>query len=454
MADLIVRGRKVMTPEGIQALSIVVADGRIMALHALDARSDPAFAHVPVVDAGDCVVLPGLVDTHVHVNEPGRTEWEGFATATRAAAAGGVTTLFDMPLNSIPATTSADALTTKRATARGQCVVDVGLWGGVVAGNAEELEALHQAGVPGFKCFLVPSGVDEFPWVTLEQVRAVAPRLAAWNTVLLVHAELPGPLDQAAATLQGDPRHYATYLASRPESAEIEAIEGILQIVEEFGMPAHIVHLASGRAVELLADARARGLAVTAETCPHYLYFASEDVPHGATAYKCAPPIREAVHRDLLWEGLETGVLDMVVTDHSPCVPNLKVGDDFLESWGGITSLQLGLAITWTRGRQRGIPLERLVAWMAEAPARLGGVADRKGRIAVGHDADFAFFDPDATFRVHDLALHHRHPQTPYRDETLTGQVRRTYLRGELVYDGTEFLGEPRGRLMGDPNDD
>jgi len=402
-----------------------------------------------VFDADDNVVMPGLIDTHVHVNEPGRNEWEGFTSATRAAAAGGVTTLFDMPLNSIPATTSLAALDAKRDTARGRISVNVGCIGGVVPGNAGDLAALHAAGVTLFKCFLVPSGVDEFPNVTEADLREALPILAALDATLLVHAELP---EHIVAMPSGDPRHYATYLASRPESAETEAVALVIRLAEEFGARVHVVHVSSARTLPLIAAARARGVRITCETCPHYLFFSAEEIADGATELKCAPPIRSAATRDALWKGLIDGGISFVVSDHSPCPPAMKDQQlgDFFQAWGGIASLQLGLPAVWHGAKQRGASIEQLAEWMSVAPARLAGLSHSKGRLAVGFDADIVVWNPETPVAVDDVTLYHRHSLTPYRGHALTGLVRATYVNGVQVYlDGHVATATP-GSLLND----
>src|SRR5262249_50450298 len=378
------RSRRMVTPEGVRAAVVEVRDGSIAAVHA----HEHTIAGADVHDVGDAVLMPGLVDTHVHVNEPGRTEWEGFESATRAAAAGGVTTLVDMPLNSVPATVDVAALEAKRAAAAGRCAVDVGLLGGVIPGNAGSLQPLHEAGLLGFKPFLVPSGVDEFPASTAADLDQSLARLAALGAVLMAHCESPTAL--ALVSPPESTRTYAAYAASRPAEAETEAVALLLSLAEKHRARVHVVHVSSAATVGLVAAARTRGVAVTAETCPHYLHFCTDDVPDGATEYKCAPPIRSAADRDALWRGLEGGVLDLVVSDHSPCPPTLKRREtgDFMAAWGGIASLQLGLSIVWTGMQQRGIALERLAEWMCAAPARLVGLAARKADIAPGHDAD------------------------------------------------------------------
>lgn len=391
--------------------------------------------------ADDEVLIPGLVDTHVHVNEPGRTEWEGFATATRAAAAGGVTTIIDMPLNSIPPTTSVTALAVKRAAAEGRVFVDVGFWGGLVPDNGADLLPLVAEGVFGFKCFLVDSGVDEFPPVTVEAMERAMRVLAEARSLLIVHAEDADVIERAPSA---HTRDYADFLASRPRAAEHAAISAVIEASRRTGARAHILHLSSADALASIAWAKHDGVRISAETCPHYLVLAAEDVAPGATAYKCCPPIREASNRDELWRGLAAGVIDFVVSDHSPAPAELKLaGDgDFAEAWGGIASLQLGLPIVWTEARHRGIRLERVVEWMSAAPARRVGLAS-KGAIAEGRDADLAVVAPDEAFTVDAAALEHRHPITPYDGRELVGVVRATYLAGEPV-DRTA----PRGRLL------
>jgi allantoinase len=381
----------------------------------------------------ELALLPGLVDTHVHIDEPGRTDWEGFTTGTRAARAGGITTLVDMPLNSVPATTSAAALQAKRDAARGQCAINVAYWGGVVPGNADELEPLAAAGVCGFKCFMVPSGVDEFEHVTERDLREAMPILAQLGLPLLVHAELPAPIERANAAIAGrDPRAYATWLASRPPEAEIEAIRLVLRLCEETGCRVHIVHLAAAAALDELRAARERGVPVTVETCPHYLTFAAEDIPDGATEYKCAPPIRSTANREILWQGLLDGDIDFVASDHSPCPPAMKHGDtgDFMAAWGGIASLELGLAAVWTGARQRGATLADVVRWMAERPAGLAGLSERKGKLDPGYDADLIAFDIDARWTVDPALLRQRHKVTPYAGMSLRGRVEGVWLGG------------------------
>lgn len=446
--DLVIRGRRVVTPEGERAAALWIRDGVVEQVAPFEAVPDAA----AVVDAGAAVVMPGLVDTHVHVNEPGRSEWEGFETATRAAAAGGVTTLLDMPLNCVPPTTTVGHLETKAAAAEGRCWVDVGFWGGAVPGNTADLRDLHEAGVFGFKAFLVPSGVEEFPCLPLGDLPAVMAELATLDALLIVHAELPGPIDAATQRLLAagaDPRHYATYLQSRPAAAEEDAVDVVLAAAGEQGCRVHVLHLSAAGALPLLHDAKAAGAAVTVETCPHYLALTAEEVPDAATAYKCAPPIREASNRERLWAGLRHGWIDAVVSDHSPCPPALKRADGggFLQAWGGIASLQLGLAVTWTQARARGHTVADVAGWMAAAPARLAGLRG-KGLLVAGCDADVVIWDPEAVMVVDPQRLEQRHPQTPYAGRRLFGVVQATYLRGEPVYQHGRLAPHPRGRLL------
>ena len=444
MNELIVRGERVVLSGGMRAASLHIREGRIASVGKYGDRP----AGVREIDARELVVMPGLVDTHVHINEPGRSDWEGFAHATRAAAAGGVTTLVDMPLNSIPSTTTVDAFHRKREAAAGQCHVDVGFWGGVVPGNVPDLEPLARAGVLGYKCFLCPSGVDEFQHVTETDLRAALPVLASLGLPLLAHAELPHMLREPARA--ADPRSYSVWLESRPPESEHAAIDMLLRLARESGARVHIVHLASSAAVARIAAAREAGVAATVETCPHYLTFAAEEIPDGAPAFKCAPPVRGRADRDGLWSGLVDGAIDLVATDHSPAPPALKNLDDgdVLKAWGGIASLQIGLAAVWTGAAARGVPVERLGRWLSEAPARLAGLDRSKGSIAPGHDADLVIFDPDTDHVVDPSTLYHRHPVTPYAGMRLRGRVHTTILRGEIVFDENRFARPPAGRIV------
>lgn len=438
-APLLLRSTRVVTPEGVRAASVAVADGRITAVDAYDA-APPAGARP--VDLGDDALLPGLVDTHVHINDPGRSEWEGFASATRAAAAGGITTLLDMPLNSLPPTTTVAHLAVKRAAAQGRCHVDTGFWGGAVPGNAAELRPLYEAGVFGFKCFLSPSGVEEFPELDPGELERALTEIAAFDGLLIVHAEDPG---QLAAAPQRPGPHYADFLASRPRAAENDAVERLIALARRLGARVHVLHLSSADALPLIAAARREGVRLSVETCPHFLTLTAEEVPAGATEFKCCPPIRERANQDALWQGLADGTIDCVVSDHSPCTADLKT-PDFLGAWGGISSLQLGLPAVWTAARARGHSLADVARWMSTAPARLAGLTG-KGAIEPGRDADFAVLAPEQTFTVDPAALHHRNQVTAYAGRTLHGVVRSSWLRGRQITDhgGCTDHGRPTG---------
>jgi allantoinase len=439
--DLLIRAPRVVSGERGEperARAIAVSNGRVEAVGPVDS---PATARTVLELGSDVVVLPGIVDPHVHVCEPGNTEWEGFATATRAAAAGGVTTLVDMPVDSVPATVTAEALAAKRSAADGQCHVDVGFWGGVIPGNLGSLEPLHEAGVLGFKCFLANSGSADFPPLNARQMRDALAILRDLGSVLLVHAE---SAEAMAAIGEAHGPGYAGYLATRPRGVENLAVAEVIEAARASRGHVHIVHLSSSDALPMVASARRDGARLTAETCPHYLALTAEEIGDGATAFKCSPPVREAANRELLWDGLRAGTLDFIASDHSPCTQAMKElgGGDFGAAWGGISSLQLGLPIVWTEARRRGVPLSQVAGWMARAPAEFAGLP-AKGRIAPGFDADFCIFAPDESFVVDPKQLHHRHPVTPYAGRNLRGVVRSTILRGEVV-DG----GRPRGQLL------
>jgi allantoinase len=440
--DLVIRGERVLLDGDLRPATLHIANGRI---RAVDAK-----VQGPVIDAGKLLVTPGIVDTHVHLNEPGRTEWEGFRTATEAAAAGGITTVVDMPLNCIPATTTRDAVLKKREALEGKLHVDVAFWGGVVPGNAGDLEGMAREGVPGAKCFTCPSGVDEFPHVVRADLERAMPILRDLGLTLLVHAEAPGPLEEAEARVAGqDPRAYATYLRSRPTRAEDDAIAMVIDLARRHRCPSHIVHLSAATAIPMIARAQQEGVPITAETCLHYLTFTAEEVPPGQTQYKCAPPIRERANREALWQGLGAGAVGMIVSDHSPCTPQLKKPEqgDFLGAWGGIAGLQLGLSALWTQCKARGVSLATMFAWNAGATARLAGLA-RKGRLAVGHDADVVLWDDAASFTVEPSMIRHRHKVTPYAGRTLAGVVERTFLRGREAYSRAGGLAKPGGAYV------
>jgi len=449
MAQAFIANR-VVTPQGTRRAAVLLEDGLGGAIRAVcDAGDLPADARV--IDFGDRALLPGLVDTHVHINEPGRTEWEGFATATRAAAAGGYTTLVDMPLNCLPETTTVAALEQKRAAAAGQCMVDWAAWGGAVEDNQADLLPLARAGVLGFKCFLIYPGCDGFAMIDREQLERALPAIAQSGLPLLAHAELAGPIDAAMETLRGaDWRRYATYLASRPDEAELLAIQMMIQLCREYGFRLHIVHLATAQALPELNAARAEGLPITVETCPHYLHFAAEEIADGATLLKCAPPIRGAENREALWQGLRERGIDLIATDHSPCPPEMKRVNEgrFDLAWGGIASLSVALPVVWTGALRRGFRLEDIARWMSAAPAALAGLDGIAGSLQAGREANFVVFDPEAEFAVTPERLHTRHAISPYVGERLRGVVKATYLRGVAVYEDGSFVSGPRGRQL------
>jgi allantoinase len=436
--DLVVRGQRILTTAGIVAREVGIRDGKVVAIEPLGNN----LAGTETIELAEGqVMIPGLVDTHVHVNEPGRTEWEGFASATRAAAAGGVTTIVDMPLNSIPPTVNVEALRLKRSAAEPKAFVDVGFWGGAIPGNKKDLRELHDEGVFGFKCFLLHSGVDEFPFLEPDEMEEDMAELATFDSLMIVHAEDSRAIDRAP-NAEGD--HYDRFLASRPRGAENVAIAEVIERARWTGARAHILHLSSSDALAMIASAKRDGVKITVETCPHYLTLLAEEIPNGATAYKCCPPIREASNRELLWQGLIDGTIDCIVSDHSPSTLDLKdlENGDFGVAWGGVASLQLGLPLIWTEARRRGIALEQVMEWMAHRPAELARLT-QKGQIALGHDADFSIFAPDESFVVDAEKLHHRNPITPYQGKALSGVVSRTFVRG-----GEVDFETPHGKLI------
>jgi allantoinase len=426
--DLVLRAERVLIDGELRAAAIGVRDGRITVVGPFDAEfGAPVDAAVP----SNAVLLPGFVDTHVHVNEPG-TDWEGFATATAAAAAGGITTLVDMPLDSDPVTTSVPALRAKQAVAEGSCAVEVAFWAGVVPDNIDDLAALANAGVVGFKCFLTDSGNPNFPHLSASQFRRAMARIADLGSVLLVHAE---DHDVINASPRPSGRGYPSFLGSRPEAAEVAAVALVLDAAAETGARVHVVHVSSARVLPALAAAKRAGIAVTAETCPHYLTFAAETIPDGGTEFASCPPIRGATNRDALWSALSDGTLDMVVSDHSPCAPHFKADGDFGRAFGGVSSLQLGPRAVWTQSDRRDFGLADLSRWMSQRPAAMAGLTDR-GRIAVGQRADLCVFDPTAESVVDATALRHRHAVSPYDGLTLRGSVLQTWVAGRPVFEG------------------
>jgi allantoinase len=447
------RSRRVITPTGELDATVLIEDGIITAV-VPTLNLEPETLNLPVEDLGSLALLPGLIDVHTHINEPGRTEWEGFATATRAAAAGGFTTVVDMPLNCLPETTTVDALEAKRAAINSQALVDYALWGGCVDGNQSHLEPLARAGVPGFKSFLIYPGCDGFTAIDKENLIRALPHLVATGLPLLVHAELEPSIVAATAHLNAthaDWRLYSTYLSSRPDTAELDAISMLLDLCRQFRFRLHIVHLSTALALPMLAAAKAEGLPLTVETCPHYLHVSAEDIPDGATLFKCAPPIRSRANRDQLWAALAEGTIDLIATDHSPCPPHMKnsTGDNagrFDKAWGGIASLSTALSVVWTEASARGFTLSDLARWTSSAPAALLGLSAQIGSIAPGHHANLVAFDPDAPLTVAPDILHYRHKISPYMGEQLLGRVHSTWLRGERIFHHGTFPTTPHGR--------
>ena len=440
-----------MTAFGLRSSRVIVGGAERSATVVIDGETIAAVTDgpvsVPVEDLGDLVLMSGLVDCHVHINEPGRTEWEGFESATRAAAAGGITSVIDMPLNCTPVTTTAEALQLKLQACAPHLWVDVGFWGGIVPGSRAHLGALTQAGILGAKCFLIHSGIDDFPEVGRDELRACMPILRDAGVPLLCHAELDLGGD---ASPTDDPTTYAHFLASRPNAWEDAAIEMMIELCRETQCPVHIVHLSSATALPMIAAARAEGLPLTVETCPHYLCLTAEEIPDGQTQFKCCPPVRGASNQQGLWRGLEDGHIDFIISDHSPCTPHLKLPErgDFMDAWGGIASLQLGLSTIWTKASERGWTPTDLQRLMSAAPAAFSGLSDRKGALRVGHDADLVAWDPHAERLLEAHDLHHKHKISPYLGQTLKGVVRSTWLRGRRVYDGDDFAAAPTGETL------
>ena len=439
--DLVIRSAHVISDIGDRPAAVCVSDGRIVKIAGFD---EVVSTKKDITISG--ALIPGLVDTHVHINEPGRTQWEGFESATKAAAAGGVTTVIDMPLNSIPPTTNVEALAIKKEAAKGKCSVDVGFWGGSIPGNVSDLKALHDAGVFGFKCFLLHSGVDEFPGSDLPDLTAALTELAAFDALMVVHAEDSIAIQKS---IKPSSRSYSEFLASRPKGAENVAIAQLIEQARTIKGRVHVLHLSSGDSLALIRSAKADGVRISAETCPHYLALTAEEIADGATQYKCCPPIREKINQDELWQGLKSGVIDLIVSDHSPCTEDLKIFDigDFQQAWGGISSLQLGISIIWTQAREQDVSLWQVMKWMSQKPAELAGL-ERKGAIKVGMDADFAEFDTEAQFTVEPTALFHKNQITPYQGKTLQGKIKQTWLRGELIFKDASMINSPHGEFL------
>jgi len=441
MLDIAIQSDRVFTPGGIKKAVIVIREGKIA-----DVTSELPTGDFPVVDAGKKVLMPGVVDPHVHINEPGRTDWEGFDTATRAAIAGGITTLVDMPLNSSPVTTTPKAFDEKRNATRGQLHTNCGFWGGIVPGNEKEIEPLIEKGVLGFKAFLTHSGIDEFPNITEDDLRKAMPVIAKHNLPLLVHCELSDPTHHSPLTTQ----LYSDYLSSRPKKWEDDAIALMIRLCEEFNCRVHIVHLSSADSIEQIVKAKQKGLPLTVETGQHYLYFNAAEIKDGQTQFKCAPPIREKENNERLWQALKAGIIDFVATDHSPAPPAMKelTSGDFMKAWGGISSIQFALPVLWTAAKKHDCSLNDIAQWLCEKPAVLAGMQNSKGKIQKGYDADLVVWDPEESFIVTENIIHHKHKLTPYLGEKLFGGVEQTYLKGEKVFDKGEFIQLNKGIII------
>lgn len=427
MRELAIFSKRVITPEGVNPAFVLIKDGKIS-----DITDESPSNDVPVTDVGDLVLMPGIVDPHVHINEPGRTDWEGFDTATRSAMAGGITSLVDMPLNSSPVTTTVKAFNEKLNATNGQLHVNCGFWGGVIPGNEKDIAPLIEKGVLGFKAFLTHSGIDEFPNATEEDLRKVMPVIAKSGVPILVHCELSN--DNRPLSI--DHRSYPNYLASRPKKWEDDAIALMIRLCEEFNCKTHIVHLSSADSIEQIRNAKQKGLPLTAETGQHYLFFTAEQIADGATAWKCAPPIREKENNEQLWKALKEGIIDFVATDHSPAPPELKelVSGDFMKAWGGISSIQFALPVLWTAAQLHGGTISDIAKWLCERPALLPRLQS-KGKIAKGYDADLVVWNPEKSFTVTEETIHHKHKITPYLNEELYGVVEQTWIGGEKVFD-------------------
>lgn len=441
--DLAIKSKRILTDNGFIDGYILVKDGKV-----LEITTSEQVPNCLVDDVGNLVVMPGIVDCHVHINEPGRTDWEGFETATKAAAAGGITTLVDMPLNCSPVTTTKKALNTKLDAVRGKLWVDCGFWGGIIPNNIDELEPLLQAGVMGCKVFLIDSGIDEFPNVVESDLREAMPILKKYNVPLLVHAEMestPGETNN-----YNNPTSYQAFLDSRPKSLEDNAINLVIDLCRENQCKTHIVHLSSADSLENIRKIKDEGLPFSVETCPHYLTFSSEEISDGDTRFKCCPPIREKSNNEKLWEGVQNGTIDFIVSDHSPCTANLKLMEtgDIEKAWGGISGLQFSLSLIWTEAQKRGISIQELSKLMSEKTAEFIGMSQTKGKIAKGYDADFVIWNPEEKFTIDESIIQHKNKVTPYLNKELNGVVEETYLRGKKVYEKGNFLDKPLGEFL------
>ncbi len=442
MRPVAIQSDRVITPDGVKKAVVLIKDGKIE-----DIMPELSAADFPIVNIGNKVLMPGIVDPHVHINEPGRTDWEGFDTATKAAIAGGITTLVDMPLNSSPVTTTAKAFDEKIKATRNQRHANCGFWGGIIPGNQKEIEPLIEKGVLGFKAFLIHSGIDEFPNVTEEDLRKAMPLIAKHDLPLLVHCEMSTEVGSRRSEVRAA---YSDYLSSRPGKWEDDAISLMIRLCEEFQCRVHIVHLSSANSIEQVANAKQKGLPLTAETGQHYLYFTAEEINDGQTLLKCAPPIREKTNNEKLWQALKDGIIDFVATDHSPAPPEMKElsSGDFTKAWGGIASLQFALPVLWTAAKKHGCSLNDIARWLCENPAILPGLQYNKGKIAKGYDADFVVWDPERSFVVSENIIQHKHKITPYLDKELFGVTEQTWLAGEKLFDSGNFVQLNKGNII------
>lgn len=445
LPDFGLHSTKTLIGSGFQDVTLLIKDGIISEI--IPGKID--YSGFPVEDAGDCVVMPGIIDSHVHINEPGRTAWEGFETITKAAIAGGITTLVDMPLNASPVTTSAEAFHEKIKAAQGKLHCNCGFWGGIVPGNLDKIEELIDAGVLGIKAFLTHSGIDDFPNVSISDLKTGMETIAKYNIPLLAHSELDEP-HPGILLFDNNPTNYIAYLNSRPKIWEDKAVELMIGLCEKFNCPVHIVHLSSANSIEQIKIAKAKGLPLTVETCPQYLYFCAEEIPDANTLFKCAPPIRERENNEKLWKALKDGTIDFVVTDHSPATPELKKTEsgNLKEAWGGIASIQFSLPVVWTAAKKRGFNLNEIATLMSSNIARFISFGHSKGHIKKGYDADIVVWDPEQKFIVKKEDIHYRHKISPYIGEKLYGVVKQTYVGGKKVFENGNFISLPQGEIL------
>ena len=440
-----IKSKRVITPQGIKEAIVIIQDEKI-----LDVVAElPIDFDGTIEDVGNSVIMPGLIDCHVHINEPGRTDWEGFDTATKAAAAGGIASLIEMPLNASPVTTTAENFKIKLDAAENKLHVNCGFWGGVVPDNYDDLEALLQSGVFGLKAFLTHSGIDDFPNTNAEHLRKALLLLKKYNKPLLVHCELDAE-NRDSILLEQNPRSYQAYLKSRPKAWENNAVKLMIDLCRETNSHVHLVHISSSEALPLIRAAKEEGLPLTAETCPQYLFFNAEDIADGATAFKCAPPIREKENNEKLWEALKDGTLDFIVTDHSPASPELKEieSGNFKKAWGGIAGLQFLLPVVWTAAKERGFSLEQISKLLCGNIANFLRINSSKGKLQKNFDADITIWNPEQKFIVEPSMIQHRHKITPYLNLELTGVIEQTFVNGNKVFDKGNFIHLNKGKIL------